>query len=187
MTVGAARYAIDARGSRFTLYAYAGGMLSMVGHDPVIVARELTGDVRFSPEDPGAAGVLLKIPAGPLAVQNDISDKDRREIEQTMREEVLEVEKYPEIVYEASKPLVETLNESRYRVQLDGELSLHGVARRERVSLQMFVVGDTLRVQGDAVVRQSDYGIAPPSVAGGALKIKDEVKCVFDLLARKVS
>ena len=46
-------------------------------------------------------------------------------------------------------------------------------------------MGDTLRAQGEFDVRQTDFGIKPVSVAGGTLKIKDELKCSFDLLAAK--
>jgi hypothetical protein len=34
-------------------------------------------------------------------------------------------------------------------------------------------------------VRQTDYGIKLVSVAGGMLKVKDEVRCSFDVMARK--
>lgn len=34
-------------------------------------------------------------------------------------------------------------------------------------------------------VRQSEYGIAPVTAAVGAIRIKDEVKCTFDIVARE--
>jgi len=70
-------------------------------------------------------------------------------------------------------------------VELDGNLSLHGVTRRERVTVQVAVTGDMLRAFGDFSIRQSDYRIKPASVAGGALKLKDELKFTFDIVARK--
>jgi hypothetical protein len=44
--------------------------------------------------------------------------------------------------------------------------------------------GDTLRAYGEFSIRQSDYGIAPVSAAGGTLKLKDELKFNFDITAR---
>jgi len=38
---------------------------------------------------------------------------------------------------------------------------------------------------GDFSILQSDYNIALVSVAGGALKLKDELKFAFDIVARK--
>ena len=120
------RYTIDARGSRLTIHAYASGLLSAVGHDPVIAVRELSGEVRFAPDSPDAAAVLLKMSTASLVVQNDVSDKDRREIERTMNDDVLESAKYPEIAFAASHPRIDTVNEGRYRVEADGQLTLHG-------------------------------------------------------------
>jgi hypothetical protein len=42
-----------------------------------------------------------------------------------------------------------------------------------------------LRASGEFTMRQSDYGIKPISVAGGALKVKDELKFSFEMVARK--
>jgi polyisoprenoid-binding protein YceI len=120
-----------------------------------------------------------------LAVQNDVSDKDRREMERTMHEQVLDVAGHAEVRFESRTVRVEPAGEGRFRVDVDGALTLRGVTRPERVSGQVFVAGETLRVQGGATLRQSDYGIAPVSVAGGALKLKDELQVRFDLLARK--
>ena len=47
------------------------------------------------------------------------------------------------------------------------------------------MLGTMLRISGDFVLRQSDYGIKPVSFAGGALRLKDELKFTFDLVARQ--
>jgi len=46
-------------------------------------------------------------------------------------------------------------------------------------------MGDTLKASGEFSVSQKQYGIAPVTVAGGAIKLKDEVKCTFNIMARK--
>jgi polyisoprenoid-binding protein YceI len=95
-------YLIDAGVSRFTVRGFAGGLLSGLGHNPVVAIRDFTGDARWDPEAPEQASLRLKILAASLAVQNDISEKDRREMERGMREEVLEIGRYPEIVFEST-------------------------------------------------------------------------------------
>jgi polyisoprenoid-binding protein YceI len=193
-----ARYAIDARASRLTIHAYAGGMLSVMGHDPSVAARTFAGEIRFAPdasdtpgtsEAPDASGLHLTIAAASLSVQNEVSDKDRRQMEQTMHDEVLESAKFPEIVFDASQARVETIGVGggRFRVEVNGHLSLHGVTRAERVSGQIFEMGDTLRVQGETTLRHSTYGLKQATGAAGTLKVKDELKIVFDLLARKAA
>ena len=46
-------------------------------------------------------------------------------------------------------------------------------------------MGDMLRANGEFTSAQSNYGIKPVSVAGGTLKLKDELKFCFDIVARK--
>jgi hypothetical protein len=45
------------------------------------------------------------------------------------------------------------------------------------------VGADRLRVSVELILRPTDYGIELVSVAGGALKVKDELKLQFDLVA----
>jgi hypothetical protein len=46
-------------------------------------------------------------------------------------------------------------------------------------------MGDMLRASGEFSLLQTDFGIAPVSVAGGAMKLKDELKFAFNIVARK--
>jgi polyisoprenoid-binding protein YceI len=110
-----------------------------------------------------------RIRATALAVRNDINDKDRREMERVMREEVLETDKYPEIAFESTSASANPNG----RVDIDGNLTLHGVTRRERVSAQLALTGGILRAFGDFSILQTDYRIKLASVAGGVLKLKD--------------
>lgn len=180
------RYTIDARGSRVTIRAFASGFLSAMGHNPVISARDVSGEIKLVPQTLEVTELRLRIATASLSVQNDMSDKDRREIERTMGEEVLEVARYPEILFVGSKVTVEKAA-GPIRAILDGDLTVRGVTRPQRVAAQVFQMGDTLRAQGEFEIRQTDFGITPVSVAGGVLKLKDELTCAFDLLARKAT
>src|SRR6478752_10054163 len=94
-------YVVDARASRFTVQAFASGLLSAMGHNPKIGIRTFTGEVDFDAEAVQASGFRLSMKANSLGVLDDISDKDRREIEQAMNVQVLESARYPDIIYEA--------------------------------------------------------------------------------------
>lgn len=120
-----------------------------------------------------------------LGVTDDISQKDRTEIESGMKQDVLETSSYPEIVFESSQLTANKMGEGRYAVNASGNLALHGVTRSETIYAQVAVTGDTLRAYGEFSPRQTDYGIKLVSVAGGTLKVKDEVKVTFDFTARK--
>src|SRR5579863_10408230 len=102
MDTSPVRYLIEPRLSRFTLQAYAGGFLSGFGHNPTIAVRDFTGEAKFSPDALDQSSLCLKIRADSLEVTNDVSDKDRREIEGTMQKDVLETSRFPEIAFQSS-------------------------------------------------------------------------------------
>lgn len=185
MANAAVQYAIDPKLSRFTVQAFAGGLLSGFGHNPTFAVRDFTGEAKFSPDSPQEGFLLMKIQSGSLALTTDVSDKDRREIERTMREDVLETERNPEIRYEGSVASVSEAGPGRYRVNLSGQLFLHGISRDQPLVANLSAGPETLRGYGSFSVLQTAYGIKLVSVAGGAMKVKDELKCTFDIVARK--
>lgn len=178
-------YLIDGRASRFTVRAFASGMLAAMGHNPTVGIREFSGEMSFDPEKIEAGSFRFVVKADSLSVQDDVSDKDRREMERLMNQEVLETAKFPEIRYEASDITVTRVSEMLYSAALNGELTLHGVTRRQPIDARITLLGSMLRASGDFTLDQTDYNIKLVSVAGGVLKVKDELKFSFEIVARK--
>jgi polyisoprenoid-binding protein YceI len=178
------RYVINSAISKFTVQAFASGLLSAFGHNPIISISDFSGEINLL-EDIDKSQFQITVQAASLKVASDASDKDRREIERTMNEDVLESDRYPEIAYSCSTVASSKTGEGQYWSALNGELVLHGVTRNLTVPTRVFISGDTLKAAGSFSILQSDYGIKPVSVAGGSLKVKDEVKFVFDMVARK--
>ncbi len=180
------RYLIDAKGSTFTVRATATGMLSAFGHNPTIAIPDFQGDVRFASDALEYARLRLVIQAASLVVTDDISNKDRQEIERRMHNEVLETDGFPEIIYECSHDHpVPRMGDGLYSASLNGELTLHGITRREPVSARVRLIGDNLRATGEFAVCLSNYEIRPVSAAGGTVKLKDEIKLSFNVSAQK--
>jgi polyisoprenoid-binding protein YceI len=181
----ATHYLINPGLSRFTARVFASGMLSSFGHNPTIAIRGYTGEAVFPLGNLEQASLRISIPADSLDVADDLSQKDRAEIETRMKQEVLETSIYPEIVFESSQVTPNGFGENLYAVQVTGNLTLHGVMRTETISGQVALTGDTLRAFGEFSIQQTNYGIKLVSVAAGGLKVKDEVKCAFDFSARQ--
>jgi polyisoprenoid-binding protein YceI len=176
---------VDAKKSRFTVRAFASGLLSALGHSPTISIPDFEGEFVLNPEAMDQSSVRLVIDSASLRVINDIKDKDRAEIERNMQQEVLETDSFPEIVYQASHCSASKTGEGQYAVTLNGQLTLHGVGQDQPVSARVYLTGDTLRAVGDFAVSQKEYEIRPVSAVGGTIKLKDELKLTFDLNARK--
>ena len=62
---------------------------------------------------------------------------------------------------------------------------MHGVTRNQAIVVRVALLGSMLRASGDFTLDQTDYNIKLVSVAGGALKLKDELKFSFEMVARK--
>jgi polyisoprenoid-binding protein YceI len=179
------RYSIDKNASRFTVRAFASGMLSALGHSPTIAIRDFSGEIGFSPDHLEDAYLRLEIRAASLEVTDDISGKDRREMETVMNRDVLQSAEHATIGYESSRVALSKLSEAQYRAKITGRLSLRGDTQNEAVPASVMLLGDMLRAEGEFEISQRDYGIKPVSVAGGALKLKDELKFTFSIVARK--
>lgn len=181
----AVRYILDASMSRFRAQAFASGLLSAFGHNPIIAVRGFSGEVRFDPNSLEQSYLQVTVDANSLEVDNEISDKDRREIERLMHQEVLETTSFPEIIYECSNVTGSMVGEGRYWIVLNGNLSLHGITRPQKIVASLNVEGDTCQASGEFPIRQSDYRIKLVSAVAGGLKVKDEVKCSFTMVARR--
>ena len=181
------RYRLDLTASTFTVQAFAEGLFSAFGHDPIFRINEFSGEAEFVPGTFENAGFRLVINANSLSVTN-VKEKDRQEIERTMHAEVLETSRYPEIVFESHNISLSRIGEGRYRARAIGDLTLHGVTQKNLwVNGEVIASGSgELRAKGQCAIKQTDYKIKLVSVAGGTLKIKNEMKCSFDIVARSV-
>jgi polyisoprenoid-binding protein YceI len=183
--ISTVEYAIDATKSRFTVRALATGLLSGFGHNPVIAIRDFAGTIRFAPEAISEASLNFTVKASSLALQSDASDKDRREIERLMNQQVLESAQYPEIIFGSTQVTGSSMGPTLFLLKVEGDLTLHGVTRRQLIAAQVIPMDGTMRAYGEVAIKQTDFNIKPVSVAGGALRIKDELKLQFDIVAKR--
>ena len=127
----------------------------------------------------------MKIRLSSLEVLDQIRDDDRRELHRVMNQEVLEIARFPEAKFDSSQIVAEQLKPELYRVNISGQLTLHGVTNTHSFRAQVALGVDSLRSYGEFAILQTDYGIRIASIAGGTLKLQDELKFSFYVVARK--
>lgn len=182
------RYRLLPEQSTFTVQAFAQGLLSAFGHDPVIGIRDFNGEVQFVPGTFEAASLKITVNARDLALSGEAKAKDRTEIETAMRSQVLEVDKYPEIVFSSTNISASRVAAGRYRVRIIGDVTLHGVTQKNLwISSEATVSEEKLRARGEFSLKQSDFGIKPFSAVGGTIKLKNELKFSFDIQGSRFS
>ena len=63
-------------------------------------------------------------------------------------------------------------------------IGLHGVARSYEVPVRIDTVRGGISVGGKMSLKQTDFGIVPLSVLGGALQVQDELEVRFQIVAQ---
>jgi polyisoprenoid-binding protein YceI len=180
-----ARYRLDLAHSRFTVQAFAGGLLSMLGHSPTFAVRDFAGEIRLDPQAPDGASLDVTVRADSLEILDQVSASDRKEIEGRMRQEVLEAPGFREIHWHADNCPAQRVGQDEYRLLVRGQLSLHGVTRELEVNAPLQVYYDGVRLGGQFPLRLSEFGIRPVTALGGAIQLKDELRVTFDFVAWK--
>jgi polyisoprenoid-binding protein YceI len=179
------QYVIDKRASQFTVQAFASGLIAAVAHSPKIAIRDWTGVVQMASSALEHASLQVRVRAASLEVLDELRDDDRRELHRVMNQEVLETEHFPEVAYDSSEVAAEKLRDDLYRLNVRGRLTLHGVSNDQDFVAQVSLGVDSVRAYGTFTLLQSDYGIRIASIAGGTLKLQDELKFSFYVVARK--
>ena len=165
--------AIDTRRSTITIHVGKTGVFSAAGHDHWVSAPITSGEI----SEKGARSVHFSVDAHKLKVKPDakVNPNDEAQIQETMEQKVLESEKYPLIQFRSSS----VAQDSSGSWLVTGELTLHGVSKSIVVTVKQ--AGEVY--SGNARIKQTDFGIQPVRVAGGAVKVKNELDVQFQIYA----
>jgi YceI-like domain len=147
------------------------GAAAMAGHNLLIYVTSWKGAIELGDETTvalDADGSSLRVQEGSGGMQA-LQDEDKENIHQTIDDEVLRRET---IAFRSSR--VEVAGSG---LHVEGDLRLNGETRPLAFDLALTADG---RVEGAAVVKQSDWGMKPYSGLFGALKVVDEVEVAID-------
>ena len=181
---GGAVYRVDPVHSLVVITVRRGGSLARLGHDHVVAARAVQGYVA---PDEGRAD--LYVPLAELTVDEPElraqagfdTQPSAADIEGTranMLDKVLETQRFPHAIIRVS-----SVERSASGVRLKLALLLHGVTRNFDVPVQLQAAGNELSVTGSLVFKQSEFGIVPFSILGGALEVQDALDLRFAVQA----
>jgi polyisoprenoid-binding protein YceI len=176
-----ARYRVDPGHSRFTVQAFAGGLLSALAHSPTFAVRDYAGELRWGPQAAEGAGLWVTVRAGSLELVDHVRPADREEIEGRMRREVLEAPAYPEIHFQSTEIATAAVAGNRYRLRITGLLALRGVTNRHAIDAELVLYDDGVRLSGEFPLGLTDYRVRPVTALGGAIRLRDQLRVSFDL------
>jgi polyisoprenoid-binding protein YceI len=161
--------AIDAAHSSLKVRVSKSGVFSAFAHNHEIEAPIESGEVT----EAGNPSVGLRVDARKMSVLDPEASADTRsQIQKTMLgPQVLDTERFSEIHFQSTE--VEPKETNHWLVH--GTLDLHG--QSHPVTVDVSLKDGVYR--GTASLKQTDFGIKPVTVAGGTVKVKDEIKVEF--------
>lgn len=164
---------IDTGKSSLTVRVYKTGLFSAFAHN-----HEIHAPIQGGSFDEIKRTVEFTVDAKQLRVLDpDASASDRIQVQANMQgPQVLDTAKFPEIKF--SSIGVENNGAGKWTVR--GNLTLH----RQTHPVTADVRGEKGHYTGSTTLKQTDFGITPISIAGGSVKVKDEVRVEFEIFGK---
>jgi polyisoprenoid-binding protein YceI len=192
-TAQAVSYAVRSDLSDVRFLVYRAGPIAKLGHDHVIRARTVLGEIKLDPEFPRSA-FELSLPVADFEV--DPADARSVEGEEFARQpsaeaiagtarnllgsQVLDAEHFPRIEIRSV-----ALVGPSWGPDITVRIALRGAQRDITIPVAVERQNDRLTATATFDVRQTDFGIAPLSALGGSLQVADVVRVRMRLVAVK--
>ena len=175
---------IDAAQSLVTVTVRRGGPLARFGHDHVVASRTIEG---FVAPAAGRADFHFRLDqmtvdeAALRQAQHLDTQPSPEAIAGTrtnMLTRVLEAGRYPLVILQARRPAGDPA------LPLQLSVTLHGATRTVAAPTRIATTRAGLEATGTLQLRQTDFGIVPMSVMGGAMTVQDTLELRYRIVAR---
>ena len=165
-----------------------GGAASALAHDHVILATGWTGSVTWDPDNVGSCSVTISLPVSGLAPDTDtmrnlvgyssrLSATNQAKVKgNIMSLTQLAVEHFPTITYASS-----SCTGSGSAISVTGSLSIRGASKAITVPMDIQADASSFSAQGAFTATHEDFGFAPYSAMGGALRNETEMRFTVDV------
>lgn len=173
---------IDAEQSLIVATVRRGGILARLGHDHVVASHNVSGtvapaqnraDFTFRLDQMTIDEADLRRTAG---LEKQPSADAIEGTRHNMLTKVLDADRYPIVSIHAERVAAGQ--------PLQVAITLHGVTRTLAIPVQLREENNIINVKGTVNLKQTDFGLTPFSVMGGAMSVQDQMELRFDLTAR---
>lgn len=179
---GQAVYRIDSSRSLIVVTVRRAGALARLGHDHVVASRSIEG---WAAPDSGRADFHFQLDAmsvdepalrSAAGLEKQISAEAIAGTRNNMLTRVLEAERFPLVLLRAERS-------GQGPGMLRLSVTLHGVTRTMEVPARIERSAGSLAASGEFTLLQTDFGITPMSVMGGAISVQDRMELRFHIVA----
>lgn len=179
-------FRVDPARSLVTIEVRRGGSLARFGHDHVVASHDMAGSLA-----PGEGRADLWVPLDALVVDEPAlraaaglrtqpSPEDIAGTRRNMLGRVLETDRFPYALVSLTEVGV-----AGGAKQLRVAITLHGTTRSFETEARFDETADEASATGTIAIDQSQFGIVPFSVLGGAIAVQDRLDIAFRIRARR--
>lgn len=167
-------HSIDVKHSWIKVYVFKEGVFAFASDN-----HEVDVPIASGSFDQKTNSVQLTVGAAKLHVLDPPSRRDKVQANM-LGPQVLDAAKYPTISYRSTaiKDAGFVKGSGAKLWAVEGDLTLHGESHPIPLSVERL---DATHFTGSAVIKQSAFGIKPLRVAGGTVRVKDDVHLIFDV------
>jgi hypothetical protein len=183
---GSPVFRVEPASSLVVIEVRRGGSLARLGHDHVVASHDVQGLVA-----PGEGRSDLYVALDRLVVDEPALRAEAKLDTQPTDEDIAGTRHNMLNTLQANEFPFALVNIARgdadgAGTELSVTITLHGTSRTMRVPVQIDVGADEVRVDGGLSLRQTDFGIKPLSVLGGAVQVQDLVDLRFRIRALRI-
>ena len=162
---------VDTTHSTVTVFVFKTGLFSFAADN-----HRINAPVSAAALSEPLTSVSLTVDAAHMTVldKESATDKPAQVQARMLGPEVLNVAQYPTIAFKSTA--IAPAPSGGWDVS--GDVTIRGVTKPVR----LHVTKTENHYRGSTTLKQSDFGIAPISIAGGTVKVKDEIRIDFDIV-----
>lgn len=165
-----------------------GGAASALAHDHVILATGWSGSVTWDAANVGACSVSISLPVTGLAPDTDtmrnlvgyssrLSASNQAKVKGNIVSLTqLAAEHFPTITYTST-----SCTGSGSAITVTGNLTIRGASKAITVPMEIQADGSSFSAKGTFTATHEDFGFAPYSAMGGALRNETEMRFTVDV------
>lgn len=191
------RYTVDAAQSSVRVHVFRAGRAANLGHNHVLSVPSVAGllllpvagkaegarvELSFRLADLVLDAPVLRAALGPAWASAISAEAIAATRANMLGEGNLQAERFPEVHLRSTR-----ISGEFPKLVAELEIELHGQRQKQWLALQADWSAGRIKASGALVVRQSDFGIAPFSVMGGLLAVRDELLIEFEVVATSLA
>ncbi len=174
---------VDSAQSLVVIEVHRAGSLTRLGHDHVVASHDVSGYVSI---EEGMADFYVQLnrlvvdePAlrTEAGLDTQPSPEDIEGTRRNMLTTTLDAEHFPFALIHAT-----WADANRHTLKVS--ITLHGKTHTYEVPVKMGSTNGGIAVDGKIAFKQTDFGVTPLSVLGGAIQVKDKLDLRFHIFAQ---